>query len=229
MFNNKYGATAVAARPSQRELDQMHSAVRDLYYELFKQRFGREADLWDSSDSSALDRYLRSSTGWTTDRVLELVRSYFESDEIGPERAHQWLQSLDKYGEGPLGPLGIPKRSIAAIDAELARKHAEITTETARRNAAIAEEDEERRFEDARMKVTKDLLARGYEVFKPIWPSSCHLLAMRKTADVPKGEAIRVVVRTGSNATRTDRRFYQVLVSQDPNAPIVFDPPLEEN
>jgi hypothetical protein len=225
---SRYGATAVVARPSQRELDQLHNAVRDLYYELFKQRFGREADFWDSSDGSALDRYLRSATGWTTDRVLELVRSYFASDEIGPERPHQWLQSLDKYGEGPLGPLGIPKRSIAAIDAELARKHAEITAETARRNAAIAEEDEERCFEDARMRVTKDLLARGYDVFKPIWPSGCHLLAVRKTADLPNAEALRIVIRVGQRPTR-DRRFFQAVVASGSNAPVVYDPPLKED
>ena len=71
---SKYGATAVAARPSQRELDRLHNAVRDLYYKLFKQRFGREADLWDSSDGSALDRYLRSAIGWTVEE------GYKESD-----------------------------------------------------------------------------------------------------------------------------------------------------
>jgi hypothetical protein len=225
-------AVPTIPRPTAREVTIMREAVHELSQKLYKERFGIEPEPWNKSDDSALDSYLAISkfNPWPTVAEVEsLLRAYFASDGIHPDRPYQWLPTLWKYKSGPLDSTGESKSVVAAREAELARQRAEATAKTARRDVAIAEEDEERRFEDARLKVTRDLIQRGYEVFKPIFPSGCHLLAVRKTVDTRSGEALRIVVRTGSNATRTDRRFYQVLVSQDPNAPIVFDPPLEEN
>ena len=129
-------------RPSAREVKIMREAVHALTQKLYKERFGIEPEPWSNNDDLALDRHLAVSkfNPWPTVAEVEsLLRAYFASDGIQPDRPYQWLPTLEKYKSGPLDAHGEPKSVVAAREAELTRKRVEITAETARRDAAIAE------------------------------------------------------------------------------------------
>ena len=87
-------------RPTRQQVEQMHKAVQQLHDQLFKQRFGREPEPWSWIENSALDKAF--GLNWKTEEIFDLVRSYFLSDGIQPERAYLWLPRIWGYVYGPL-------------------------------------------------------------------------------------------------------------------------------
>jgi hypothetical protein len=214
-------------QPSQGEVKRIHKAVQGLHEELFKAKFGSDPAPWDGHDTLALDKFLSYRRGWTTEQVLNLIRSRFASGGIYPTRPYEWLPELSKYTSGPLDAHGYPKSSLAAGDAEISRRAAQIIEEVSQRKAA----DETAVAEDLHWRATSrvlyDLRCRGFEVFSAVRPESCDLVAMRNSVNTKDAMAIRIIVRAGVGASFKPG-VYQAIVPPDPNDLVTYHPALKD-
>jgi len=218
-------------RPTRQQVEQMHKAVQQLHDQLFKQRFGREPEPWSGTDTSALDKTVQPMPSWTTEEVLNLVKNHFESAGIQPERPYLWFPRLGQYYYGPLAADGIPKQSHAAMAAETASKLADAARVAAEAKAAEEARDTEAILRRAMSKVMQDLRCRGFDVFTPMGPATCEVLATRKNASTKTTPALRIRIVTPPGRVGNDPGFYQALVSPDQDLqvdPVVYFPPLTD-
>jgi hypothetical protein len=216
-------------RPTRQQVEWMHKAVQQLHDQLFKQRFGREPEPWSGTDTSALDKTVQPMPAWTTEEVLDLVRSHFESAGIQPERPYLWFPRLGQYYYGPLAADGIPKQSYAAMAAETASKLADAARVAAEAKAAEEARDTETILRRAQSKVMQDLRSRGFDVFTPLGPASYEVLATRRNESGRTVRALRIRIVTRDGEVDSNRGFYSAVVSADPDVPVSYQPALEEN
>jgi hypothetical protein len=195
----------------------MHLAVKELTERLYKERF--DIDLvFDNGDLIALDRFLAPSKfkPWPTiAEVQALVRAYFASDGIQPDRPYMWLENLGKYRSGPLDKSGAPKSLVAAQRAEVDETIAASIREAEERKRADVAANRDRLLARLVMKVAEDLRSRGFEVFRPVSDVS-HIVATQKSASTRNCAAIRIICRANiEELTRNTTAFYQAIVDPD--------------
>jgi hypothetical protein len=221
-------------KPSAREVRLLHEAVKELTERLYRDRFDAEL-VWDKGDDLALDRYLALSVNkfspWpSVEEIESLLRAYFASDGIQPDRPYLWLENLGKYRPGPLDKSGVPKSLVAAQRAEVDETIAASIREAEARKAAAAAADRSRLVARLVIKVAEDLRSRGFEVFRPVSDVS-HIVATLKSASTRNCAAIRIICRASiEELTRNTTAFYQAIA--DPNqdlrvSSVAYYPPLE--
>jgi hypothetical protein len=223
---------------TQEDLDRIHQDIPALCAILFKQKFDRDLE-WDKGCSAALSRVLAFNPEWSVDEVKMMVRSYYQSFGIPYALPpFEWLPQLAKYRWGALDSSGVPKSTRDSIEAEVAQRNAEMDAHFKQRELERKASDKVALHSRAIARVTRDLMSKGYEVFRPVGQSSCHLLA---TSGIPTRwvHALRIVIRLDGEAVVADGRCCQALVRPevewsplsdlpDPNQrhPIQYEPPL---
>jgi hypothetical protein len=221
-------------KPSAREVRLLHEAVKGLTEKLYKDRFDRDL-VWGKGDDLALDRYLTFSVNkfspWPTvaAEMEPLLKSYFASDGIQPDRPYQWLETLGKYRGGPLDRNGVPKSVAEAQRAEVDATIAAGIREAEERKRADAAADRDALLARLVMKVAEDLRARGFETYRPVGAVS-HIVAMRKSVDTRNAPAMRIVCRASEKEVTKDPSIYQAVCSPDQDLrirPATYYPPLE--
>ena len=198
-----------------RDDDQrIREVVPELCKRLYEQRFGKEL-YWDRGDTVALNRILATNKNWTVSDVEDMVKSYYASDGIPYlQQPYEWLPLLFKYRDGPLDHQGTSKRQLAAINAEVGRMNRELLAEEDRRKQERDTQNKEAQLDRAIARVHGDLLSKGYEVFKPAGPASCHLIAMSRVL-TRRAQALRILVRPYGVAPTNDTRYYEAIVPRE--------------
>jgi hypothetical protein len=238
MFTDELSASSQRQTRTRHDDQRIHEVVPELCKRLYEQRFDREL-YWDQPCTAALTRVLATSKSWTVADVEGMVKSYYASDGIPYALPpFEWLPQLAKYKWGPLDSTGVPKSTLEAIENQVAQRNAEMDAHFKQRELERKASDKVALHSRAIARVTRDLMSKGYEVFRPVGQSSCHLLA---TSGIPTRwiHALRIVIRLDGEAVVADGRCYQALVRPevewsplsdlpDPNQrrPIQYEPPL---
>jgi hypothetical protein len=214
-----------------------HEVVPGLCAHLYRQRFHKDLE-WGQGDGAALSRLLGMNPHLTINEVEVMIHAYYASDFIPfAQQPYEWLPKLMKYQHGPLDAQGTPKAELARIDAEVAKANAAMAAEAERRRVEERSKDKEALLDRAIARVGRDLLSKGYEVFRPVGPATCHLVATDRIVS-RRTQALRITVLLGDTAPSANSRCYQALVpiegTYNPlNAqplqqtiPIRYEPPL---
>jgi hypothetical protein len=228
-----------AAEPKPKRLARLvaHNIVPGLCAQLYRQRFQSDLE-WGQGDGAVLSRVLGMNPSWTMDELEAMIRAYYASDNIRyGEQPSEWLPTLSKYRHGPLDSQGTPKAELARIDAEVARQNAEISAAEDRRQAEARSRDKQAILDRAIASVGRDLLAKGYEVFRPLGPSTCHLIATSQPHSRTV-HALRIRVVPGASEPSGKSHCYEALIPEETDfnplnssrptltTPIHYAPPL---
>jgi hypothetical protein len=209
------------------EREQLHTAVAALTAKLFRQRFGQEMREWTPNDSSALDNFLLMTRLRTMDEMEPLLKNYFASDDITTAEPWMFIRDLFKYGSGPLDNRGVSKTWLAKQRAEMARESSAVALQAKRREEATQVENRDQRLTHATAEVIKNLTARGYSVFRAVYPATCHLLAISPMADTARVSALRIIVTTDVDGISTNPDAIVATVKLGQFRDVAYSPELQ--